>query len=212
MKALLINGSPIEQGSIYVALGYVAEALKEEGVDSEIYQIPREPISGCRACYACKAKGDGRCSIGGDAVNVILEKMEGSDALVLGSPVYYAAPNGQLLAALDRVFFSSGGTVFAGKPAAAVCAARRGGTTATLDVLQKYFTIAGMPTAPTTYWPMIHGRGAEDVVHDAEGIQTMQMLGKTLAWLIKCIAAGKAAGVSYPSVPGGEKVWTDFIR
>jgi len=211
MKVLLINGSPNERGSTFTALRFVSEALEEEGVEAEIFQIPRAPVSGCRACFACRAKGNNRCVIDGDAVNIILEKMEGSDALVLGSPVYYAAPNGQLLAVLDRVFFSGGGT-FAGKPAAAVCAARRGGATATLEVLQKYFTISGMPMAPSTYWPMIHGMGAEEVVRDEEGVQVMQMLGKNIAWLIKCIDAGKKAGVFQPDVPGGEKVSTNFIR
>ena len=212
MKTLLINGSPNERGSTYTALSFVAGALEEEGIEYEIYQIPKGPVSGCIACYSCHAKNNYRCAIDGDAVNAIIEKIEAADALVLGSPVYYAAPNGQLLSVLDRVFFAGRGGAFEGKPAAAVCAARRGGTTATLEVLQKYFTIAGMPIAPSTYWPMIHGRTADDVVKDEEGVQEMQMLGKTIAWLLKCIEAGKKAGISYPEIPGGEKAWTDFIR
>jgi len=211
MKALLINGSPNERGSTYTALRYVAEALEEEGVETEIVQVPKTPIAGCIECRVCKATGANRCKADGDIVNVILEKAESADACVFGSPVYYAAPNGHLLSVLDRVFFA-GSSLFEGKPGAAICAARRGGTTATLEVLQKYFTIAGMPIAPSTYWPMIHGRSAADVAQDEEGVQSMKMAGKTIAWLMKCIEAGKRAGVTYPAIPGGEKIWTNFIR
>ena len=211
MKALLINGSPHDKGSTYTALRLVADALEEEGVEAEIYQIPPVPVSGCVGCYYCRSVGEDRCVMEGDAVNVIIEKMEGADALVLGSPVYYAAPTGQLLAVLDRVFFS-GKAAFTGKPASAICVARRAGTTATLDVLQKYFTICGMPIAPSTYWPMAHGMSGEEVMKDEEGVQIMQMVGKTVAWMLKCIEAGKQAGIDYPEIPGGEKIATNFIR
>jgi len=213
MKTLLLNGSPHEKGSTYTALTFVAAELVQEGIEAEILHVSKEPISGCRACYACRSNGRNRCAFDGDVVNVVLEKIEAADALVLGSPTYYAAPNGQFLAVLDRVFFTgSAAGLLAGKPAAAICAARRGGTTATLEVLQKYFTIAGMPIAPATYWPMIHGMSAEEVVKDLEGVQTMRMIGKTVAWLLKCIEAGKREGLAYPTVPGGEKVATNFIR
>ena len=213
MKTLLLNGSPNEKGNTYTALRLIADSLEEEGVETEILQVPKEPISGCRACYACRSKNTGRCAIEGDVVNIILEKIEQADALVLGTPVYYAAPNGQFLAALDRVFFcGSTAGIFAGKPAAAICAVRRGGATAALEVLQKYLTISGMPIAPTSYWPMIHGRVAGEVLKDDEGVQAMQMLGKTMAWLLKCIAAGKAEGTAYPKLPGGQKIMTNFIR
>ena len=211
MKALLINGSPHDKGSTYTALRLVADALEEEGVEAEIYHIPPVPVSGCLGCYHCWSLDENRCVMKGDAVNVILEKMETSDALVLGSPVYYAAPTGPILSVLDRVFLS-GKALFTGKPASAICVARRGGTTATLDVLQKYFMINGMPLAPSTYWPMAHGESGEEVMQDAEGVQIMQMVGKTVAWLLKCIDAGKAAGHSYPDPPGGEKIKTNFIR
>ena len=214
MKTLLINGSPHEKGSTWTALRAVADSLEAEGSETEIYQIPFVPVLGCSGCRSCKKTMNNRCSVDGDAVNVILEKMERSDALVIGTPVYYAAPNGHLLAVLDRVFFPCGyiGSVFSGKPASAVCVARRGGTTATLEVLQKYFTIAGMPIVPSTYWPMAHGTSGEEVLRDGEGIQTLQMVGKTLVWLMKCIAAGTASGVEYPGFRGGDKVWTNFIR
>jgi multimeric flavodoxin WrbA len=213
MKALLINGSPNVKGNTYTALRLAADSLEEEGIEVEIFHVPRDPVSGCRACYACRESGSGRCAMDGDAVNEIIGKMKTSDALIIGSPVYYASPNGHLLAILDRVFFAgSQSGVFAGKPAAAVCAARRGGATATLEVLQKYFPISGMPVVPATYWPMIHGRSAGEAMQDAEGVQTMQMVGKTMAWMLKCIEAGKNAGIGYPGVPGGETVRTNFIR
>ena len=211
MKTLLINGSPHAEGSTFTALRLVAESLEEEGVEAEIYQIPPVPVLGCVGCRYCRSLGENRCVVEGDAVNVINEKMEGSDALLVGTPVYYSSPNGQLISVLDRVFFS-GNAVFTGKPAAAICVARRGGTTATLEVIQKYFTISGMPIAPSTYWPMAHGTSGEEVKHDEEGVQIMQMTGKTIAWLLKCIEAGKSSGVVYPNPPGGEKIHTNFIR
>ena len=213
MKALLLNGSPHEKGSTFTALRYVEDALNGEGVESELFHVPPEPIKGCFGCRACRQNGLWRCVMHEDAVNVIIDKMEAADALVIGSPVYYASPNGHFLAALDRVFFAgSGADIFRGKPAAAICAARRGGATATLEVLQKYFTLGGMPLVPSSYWPMIHGHNAEEVVHDAEGVQAMQMVGLTIAWLLKCIEAGKMQGIEYPGMPGGEKISTNFIR
>jgi len=211
MKTLLINGSLHTKGSTYTALGLVADSLKEEGVETELYQIPHTPILGCAGCFGCMSTGENRCVVKGDAVNEIIEKMESADALVLGSPVYYSAPSGMLLSALDRVFFA-GRSAFPGKPAAAICVARRAGTTATLEVLQKYFTINGMPIAPSTYWPMAHGMSGEEMMRDAEGVQIMQMIGKTIAWLLKCIEAGKSNGGVYPDPPGGEKITTNFIR
>lgn len=211
MNALLINGSPRTNGCTYTALNFVAEELNANGVDTEIFQIPAKPISGCVACRSC-LKLQNQCAIKDDVVNVILDKMKAADALVIGSPVYFASPAGQLLTVLDRVFFAGGKDVFANKPGAVVCSARRGGTTATLDAMLKYFCISGMPAVPSTYWPMVHGREAEDVLSDKEGIQSMKALGANMAWLIKCIAAGRAAGIEDPAIPGGEKVWTDFIR
>jgi len=211
MKTLLINGSLHTKGSTYTALKLVADSLEEEGIEAEIYQLPHKPVLGCAGCYKCMNTGENRCVVKGDAVNEIIEKMESSDALVLGSPVYYASPSGQILSVLDRVFFA-GRAIFPGKPAAAICVARRAGTTATLSVLQKYFTICGMPIAPSTYWAMAHGMSGEEVMRDPEGVQIMQMTGKTIAWLLKCIEAGKSQGIIYPNPPGGEKISTNFIR
>jgi len=211
MKVLLINGSPKTNGNTTIALGLVTEALEEEGIETEHIRVPKDPVQGCRGCAVCRDSGSGRCAFDGDIVNEILDKMESADALVLGSPVYYAAPNGQLLSVLDRVFFAgSVSEVFPGKPGAAVCAARRGGTTATLDVLQKYFIISGMPIVPSTYWPMIHGMAPGEALHDTEGVQVMQVIGKNLAWMLKCIEAGKKAGIFYPKT--AEKIRMNFIR
>jgi multimeric flavodoxin WrbA len=212
MKTLLINGSPHKSGCTYTALNLVAEELAENGVDTEIHQIPVKPVSGCIACGACLRARDRQCVIADDAVNGILEKMKTADALVLGTPVYYASPAGQILSVMDRVFFAGGRDLFANKPGAVVCSARRAGTTATLDVLMKYFTLSGMPIVPSTYWPMVHGQKAEDVLLDKEGVQSMKALGRNMAWLLHCIAAGREAGLQDPAVPGGEKAWTNFIR
>jgi len=211
MKTLLINGSPHDKSSTYTALRLVSDSLEEEGVETEIYKIPNVPVTGCFGCARCRTSGKNRCMVDGDVVNDIIDKMTASDALVLGTPVYFASPNGQLISVLDRVFFA-GKEYFAGKPGAAVCVARRGGTTAALEVLQKYFTICGMPIAPSTYWPMAHGMSGEEVMRDEEGVQIMRMIGKTTAWLLKCIEAGKSSGIAYPELPGGEKVSTNFIR
>ena len=211
MKTLLINGSPNKNGGTFIALSNVAKALEEEGIETEIMQFPRDPIAGCISCFACRKSRSGRCVYNDDIVNVIIEKIENADALVLGSPVYYAAPDGHFLAALDRVFFA-GSSAFAGKPAAAVCVARRAGTTSTLDVLQKYFNISGMPIAGSNYWAMAFGHGEDEVEQDGEGIQIMQFLGRNIAWMLKCFEAGKKAGIEYPELPGGKKVRTNFIR
>ena len=211
MKALLINGSPHKKGSTYTALRLVADALEEEGIEAEICQISPAPVRGCAGCRRCRESGTNRCFFDDDEVNGLIEKITGSDALVLGTPVYFAGPNGQVMSVLDRVFFA-GRALFAGKPGAAVCVLRRGGATATLDTLQKYFTISGMPIAPSSYWPMAHGNSGEEILKDGEGVQIMQMTGKTIAWMLKCIEAGKASGVFYPEMPGGEKVMTNFIR
>ena len=210
MKVLLINGSPHEKGCTYTALTLVADEIEKAGIETEIYQIPNVPVRGCVSCRMCKKEMSGRCTFDGDAVNEILQKMESSDAIIIGSPVYYASPNGQMLAVMDRVFFA--GNCFSNKPGAAVCSARRAGTTATLDAINKYFQINGMPIIPSTYWPMVHGVSAEDVLNDLEGVQIMQMLGKNTVWLLKAIEAGKAAGIDPPKLDAGGKIFTNFIR
>jgi multimeric flavodoxin WrbA len=205
MKVLMINGSPHENGCTYTALAEVAGALSENGVDSEILQLGARPVRGCAACGGCAGKG---LCVFDDIVNAALEKMASCDGLVVGSPVHYASPAGSIIAFLDRMFYA--GSVFTYKPAAAVVSARRGGTTAALDVLNKYFTISQMPVVSSTYWNMVHGSTPEDVRRDAEGMQTMRNLGRNMAWVLHCIAAGRDTGALPPTAERGSR--TNFIR
>lgn len=206
MKALLINGSPHPRGCTYTALSEVAGALEKNGVETEIIQIGVKPVQGCIDCGKC---ADTHRCVFDDAVNVVLDKLENAQALVIGSPVYYASPNGSLLSLLDRLFFT--GFPFAGKIGAAVVSARRAGTTAALDVLNKYFLISGMPIAPSQYWNMVHGFTPEDVRQDLEGLQTLRHLGENIAWLVKAARAADEAGVPRP-VRENPRAWTHFIR
>lgn len=206
MKVLLLNGSPHEHGCTARALTEIASVLSENGIGSEILNIGKAPVGGCTACGACKKTG--RC-VFDDVCNRFTAKMAECDALIVGTPVYYASPNGSLIALLDRAFYSAG-RVFALKPAAAVASARRAGTTASLDVITKYFTINGMPVVSSSYWNMVHGAAASDVEKDAEGLQTMRNLARNTAWLLKCIEAGKATGVEPPADERGSR--TNFIR
>lgn len=205
MKVLLINGSPHENGTTKRALCEVALALNENGVETEIVTVGNKPIFGCTACGGCAKTS--RC-VKDDIANEIIEKIENSDGLVIGSPVYYASLNGTLKSLLDRVFYARKG--FANKPAAAVAVARRAGTTATLDIINKYFMISKMPVVSSQYWNMVHGSNGEQAESDIEGLQTMRVLGENMAWLIKCIKAGKDAGVLPPEDRAHIK--TNFVR
>jgi multimeric flavodoxin WrbA len=205
MKALLINGSPKPDGCTYTALSEVARTLREGGVETEIFQIGREPVRGCIDCGRCK---DNRC-VFDDIVNRALEKAEKSDAMVFASPVYYASVNGSMIALLDRMFFA-GKDVLQCKPAACVVSARRAGTTAALDVLNKYPTIAQMPLVSSKYWNMVHGNNPAEVLKDEEGMQVMRTLGRNMAYLMKCIEAGRIAGIVPPAQEPPAR--TNFIR
>lgn len=205
-KVLLINGSPNAQGCTYTALREVEKSLNKNGVDTEIFQLGKGPIQGCTGCGGCGRNG--KC-VFDDRVNRLVERLDEFDGLVIGSPVYYASPNGALLAFLDRLFFAAG-KKFAGKPGAAVVSCRRGGATAAFDVLNKYFSISNMPIVTSQYWNQIHGNTPEEALQDAEGLQTMRTLGENMAWLIKCIQAGRAAGVPEPVYE--KKQSTNFIR
>ena len=206
MKVLLINSSAHEKGCTYRALSEVAKSLNKEGIETEIVQL-KDPINDCIGCGACKKTGE--CVIKDDMVNDFVKKAKDFDGFVFGSPVYYAHPSGRLLSFMDRVFYS-GSSAFAYKPAAAVVSARRGGTTASLDVIMKHFMINKMPVISSSYWNMVHGNKPEQVENDLEGLQTLRMLGQNMAWILKCIEAGKNNGISVP-VPE-EKIWTNFIR
>ena len=205
-KVLLINGSPNAQVCTYTALREVEKSLNKNGVDTEIFQLGKGPIQGCTGCGGCGRNG--KC-VFDDGVNRLVERLDEFDGLVIGSPVYYASPNGALLAFLDRLFFAAG-KKFAGKPGAAVVSCRRGGATAAFDVLNKYFSISNMPIVTSQYWNQIHGNTPEEALQDAEGLQTMRTLGENMAWLIKCIQAGRAAGVPEPVYE--KKQSTNFIR
>lgn len=207
-KVLLINGSGNEHGCTYTALCEIAEVLNTEEIETEIIQLGKSPIRDCIGCGACAKLH--KCVFDDDLVNEVREKAAEADGFVFGTPVYYAHPSGRILSFLDRLFYS-GSRDFAFKPGAAVASARRAGTTASLDVLNKYFTIARMPVVSSSYWNMVHGNTPEEVKQDLEGLQVMRGIGRNMAWMIKCIEAGKAAGIEYPQNEP-TRMRTNFIR
>lgn len=205
MKVLLINGSSRKDGCTNVALKEIERALHEEGIETEIFFIGNKAIPDCIACRKCKTTG--RC-VFDDIVNEFVDKAKEADGFIFGSPVYFAHPSGRLLTFMDRVFYS-GGYAFAYKPAAAVLSARRAGTTASFDVINKYFTICSMPVVSSTYWNHVYGAQPKEVKEDKEGLMTMYNLGKNMAWLLMCIELGKKQGFKHPD---NDKVLTNFIR
>ncbi len=208
MKVLLINGSPNEKGCTYTALCEVAGELNRAGVDTQIFHVGKQPVRGCIGCGGCARAGRGRCVFGDDRVNEALALAEEADGFVFGSPVHYAAASGMATSFLDRFFYAGRG--FARKPGAAVVSCRRGGASAAFDQLNKYFTISQMPIVSSQYWNMVHGNTPEEVKQDLEGLQTLRTLGRNMAWLLRCIEAGRAAGVPEPEQE--PKLRTNFIR
>ena len=208
MKVLMLNGSPHEKGCTYTALMEVAGELEKAGIQTEIMHVGGDLVHGCMGCGACSKLG--RCIYSQDKVNEAVEKMKESQGLIVGSPVHYASAGGAVTSFLDR-FFYSGGAYAAHKPAAAVASARRAGTTATLDQLNKYFMISQMPVVSSQYWNMVHGGCPEDVKKDEEGLQIMRVLGRNMAWLLQSIEAGEASGIAVPDMEK-EKKRTNFIR
>lgn len=209
MKVLLLNGSPHKNKCTFTALSIVADQLQANGIDTEIVHIAAKPVRGCSGCGSCRKDDKKRCIYLDGGVNEVIEKLESADGLIVGSPVYYASPNGTVLSFLDRMFYA-GGSYLSSKPAAAIVSARRAGTTASLDAINKYFAINRMPIVSSNYWNMVHGSTAEDVLKDEEGCQTMRILADQMAWMLKCIEAGKQAGIEVPA--GEPKVSTNFIR
>lgn len=207
MKVLLFNGSPRPNGCTYTALSEIADVLRAEGIQAEILQIGNKPVQDCIGCGGCAETS--RCVFKSDCVNAWLDLAETADGFVFGTPVYYSHPSGRILSAMDRLFYA-GGSVFAHKPAAVVVSARRAGTTSSIDVLGKHLGISEMPVVSSTYWNMVHGNSPEETKQDLEGMQTMRNIGKNMAWLLKCIDAGKKAGIEVPKSEHG--VWTNFIR
>ena len=207
MKALLFNGSPHEKGCTFAALSEIARVLVEQGVDSEIVWLGNKPVRDCIGCGGCKKTG--KCVFTDDEVNAWIDRAAHADGFVFGTPVYYTHPTGRILSIMDRLFYA-GGASFALKPAAVVAVARRAGTTATLDALTKHLTINRMPVVSSTYWNMVHGAKAGDTAYDEEGLQTMRNLARNMAWLIKCVDAGRRAGIEPPQAELGAR--TNFIR
>jgi len=203
-KVLLVNGSPHKEGCVYTALSEVADSLGKNGIETQIYHIGVKPVHGCIACGKCAELG--KCVFKDDVCNELLGLMQQADGIVIGSPVYYAGPNGSLCALLDRIFYSANGKL-SNKPAAAVVSCRRGGASAAFDRLNKYFTISHMPIVSSQYWNSVHGLTPEDVKKDLEGLQTMRTLGNNMAWLINSI---DKANLNVPEKE--EWIPTHFIR
>ena len=210
MKVLLVNGSPHEKGCTNAALREIESVLKEEGIAVGHFWLGVQPLSGCIACGSCA--GSGKCAVNPKA-NEFRAAAASADGFIFGSPVHYAAISGAMTSFMDCAFFSdsrSGGNTFYMKPAAAVLSARRAGTTAAFDQMNKYFTIQGMPVVSSCYWNMVHGACAEDVAQDGEGLYTMRTLGRNMAYILKCLEAGRNSGLPLPKKE--QPVRTNFIR
>lgn len=189
MKVLLINGSPHRKGNTFAALTEMAKTLEQQGIEAEIVQIGVKPIRGCIACGQCHMNALGKCVFDDDVCNGIIEKLEGADALVVGSPVYYGQPNGSLLSLMQRMFYAAGKHV-QNKPAAAVCVCRRGGATAAFQTLTMPFQMMNMPVVTSQYWNIVYGMSPGEAELDTEGMQTMRTLANNMAWLLKKIHTG----------------------
>ncbi len=207
MKVLLLNGSPNKNGCTYTALSIVAKELNSQGVETEIVWLGKDAIRGCDGCRACKKLG--RCVYGDDPVNAIGEKIKAADGYVFGAPVHYSSPNGATIAAMDRLFMAYG-MYMRYKPAASVISARRAGTTASYDVINKYFGINSMLQVPSTYWNMVHGSVADEVLKDEEGVTIMRAIGSNMAWLLKLLDKVKGTELEKPVII--PKAQTNFIR
>ncbi len=205
----MLNGSPHREGCTNRALEIVAEELKAQGIESEILWLGNGAVRGCIGCGGCKRSGADRCVFGDDGVADIAEKLKSADGYVFGAPVHYASPNGATVAALDRIFYSAG-KFMQFKPAACVVSARRAGTTASYDVLNKYIGINNMIMVPSTYWNMVHGNAPEEVMQDREGVTVMRAVGSNMAWLLKLLERAKGTELERPVLVPKEK--TNFIR
>lgn len=207
MKVLFINGSPRANGNTSIAIAEMQKVFHKNGIDTEIFQIGAKEIRGCMACGYCFKNG--KCAIDDVVNNELAAKFEECDGVVVGSPVFYASANGSLISLLDRLFYSTHFNKTM-KVGASVAVARRGGCSSTFDQLNKYFTICSMPVVSSQYWNMVHGNTPDEVKQDLEGLQTMRTLARNMAWMLKCIEAGKKAGIDFPQHE--EKVATNFIR
>lgn len=207
MKVLLVNGSPHAKGCTYTALTEIAKTFDEEGIEWEIFDVGMKPISGCLGCGRCVELG--KCVIE-DTVNEFTKKAKEADGFIFGTPVHYAAASGALTSFMDRAFYSGGKDTYYLKPAACIASARRAGTTAAFEQINKYFTISQMPVISSKYWNMVHGSKPEDVLEDKEGLQCMRTLARNMAWFLKIKDAGQKAGVPLPKTE--TPIRTSFIR
>lgn len=206
MKVILVNGSPHKQGCTYTALAEVKRTLEKNGIETEEFWIGNKPVAGCIGCGNCMETG--KCFVQ-DGVNEFLEKVPSTDGFVFGTPVHFASGSGMITSFMDRIFYGRR-NLFKNKLAACVVSCRRGGATSTFDQINKYFAMNNMPIVTSQYWNMVHGSKPEDVLKDEEGLQTMRTLGNNMAWLLKCIEAGKNIGIKEPE---NEKIiQTNFIR
>ncbi len=203
LRVLLVNGSPHMEGCTYTALRLAAQELQAAGVEADIFHLGTAPVQDCMACGSCK-KHPGRCIWNQDCVNELIDKARSAHGFIFGSPVYFGHPSGRLLSAMDRAFYAAG-DVFAGKPAAAVASSRRAGSLATLDAIQKHFTIAQMPVVSSFYWNEVHGFTPTDVMADEEGVSIMRQLGRNMARAVRAYAAE-------PAAKPVERKYTHFIR
>lgn len=207
MKVILFNGSPHKTGCTYTALMEIAEVLEQEGVETEIFQVGTDPLRGCTGCGRCRELG--KCVFEDGRVNEAIEKAKEADGFIFGSPVHYAAASGSMTSFMDRMFYAGKGA-FTYKPAASIVSARRGGTTAAYEQLNKYIGISNMIMVPAPYWNMVHGNTPDEVRQDKEGLRIMRMIGKNLAWILKLIENGREQGIPYPVQETAEQ--TNFIR
>lgn len=207
MKVLLVNGSPHEFGCTYTALAEAAKTLENEGISTEFFWLGTKPLSGCIGCGTCRKAG--KC-VFDDKVNEFLEKAKEADGFLFGSPVHYAAASGALTSFMDRAFYAGAKELYALKPAAAVVSARRAGTTAAFEQINKYFTISEMPVISSCYWNMVHGSNPDDVKQDEEGLYTVRLLAKNMAFFLKCKKIALENGLTLPEKE--PRVFTNFIR
>lgn len=206
MNVLLINGSPHKEGCTYHALCEASKTLNAAGIETTIFHIGSAPVGGCVGCGGCAKAG--HCVFGGPVVDV-LPLVEKADGIIFGAPVHYATAAASMLGFMHRLGYSAG-RYLRHKPAAVVTSARRAGTTSALEALEKIPQFYEMPLVSSTYWPMVHGNNSEQAALDEEGCQIMRNLGSDMAWLLKCIEAGKAAGIEAPTAENGKR--TNFIR
>ncbi len=206
MKVILVNGSPHEKGCTYTALQEIQKTLEKKEIETEIFWVGNKPISGCLGCGSCLKNGE--CFMD-DKVNEFLKKVPEADGFIFGTPVHFASGSGMITSFMDRIFYGRR-NLFKNKVAATVVSCRRGGATSTFDQINKYFAMNNMPIVTSQYWNMVHGSKPEDVLKDEEGMQTMRTLANNMAWILKCIEAGKKLGIKEPE---NEKIiQTNFIK